>query len=44
MRRLIAYSFLAVWLGLICSAAYVLVNRPGEVSVLWLGSRSGSCW
>jgi HemY protein len=37
MRRLIVYSFLAVWLGLICTAAYVLVHRPGEVSILWLG-------
>ena len=37
MRRIIVYSFLAVWLGLICSAAYVLVKRPGDVSVVWLG-------
>lgn len=37
MRRIIVYSFLAVWLGLICTAAYVLVQRPGEVSILWLG-------
>jgi HemY protein len=37
MRRIIVYTFLAVWLLLICTVAYVLVQRPGEVSVLWLG-------
>ncbi len=37
MRRIVVYTFLAVWLLLICTAAYVLVQRPGEVSVLWLG-------
>jgi HemY protein len=37
MRRILVYTFLAVWLGLICTAAYVLVQRPGEVSILWLG-------
>jgi len=37
MRRILFYLFLAVWLGLICTAAYVLAKRPGDVSVVWLG-------
>jgi HemY protein len=36
MRRIVFYLFLAVWLGLICTAAYVLARRPGDVSVVWL--------
>ncbi|MGE0119401.1 MAG: heme biosynthesis protein HemY [Dongiaceae bacterium] len=39
MRRIIFYLFLAAWLGLVSIAAYVLTQRPGDVSVVWLGHR-----
>ncbi len=39
MRRVIVYLFLAGWLGLISGVAYVLSQRPGDVSVVWLGHR-----